>query len=85
MTNSELIKTVAAEANISQVKAKEILATITNAIAADIKAGNEVAVTGFGKFKRVLSTGTVPGTQNTYSSYRMTFKQSSVIKAALNA
>lgn len=50
MNMSELIKTVAKEADVSEAKTKEILTGAFDAIGDATAKGNDVAIPGFGKF-----------------------------------
>jgi DNA-binding protein HU-beta len=65
MNKSELIKQIAERANLTQAKAAEALQAFEAVVTAELKNGNEVALTGFGTFKvteRAARTGRNPQT-----------------------
>ncbi|HSH96646.1 MAG TPA: HU family DNA-binding protein, partial [Methyloradius sp.] len=60
MNKTELIAVIAAEAGISKAAAAKTLTAITDSITASLKAGEPVALIGFGTFKvsqRAARTG----------------------------
>lgn len=50
MTKAEFIKRVAAESGLNQTQAAAAVDAVLRTIEQELKAGNEVALTGFGKF-----------------------------------
>lgn len=66
-----VVKHAAASANVSQVAAKEVLVAAFAAITAQVKAGNFVAIRGFGTFKKRTIKGR---TIKTPAGKRVTFK-----------
>lgn len=65
MNKSELIDAIAASADISKAAAGRALDAVTDSIAAALKAGDQVALVGFGTFQvkeRAARTGRNPQT-----------------------
>ncbi len=65
MNKTELINAIAAEAGLTKVDAAKALAATTKAIAGALKAGDKVAILGFGTFApvaRPARTGKNPRT-----------------------
>ncbi|HEY0268655.1 MAG: HU family DNA-binding protein [Methylophilaceae bacterium] len=65
VNKTELIAVIAAEAGISKAAAAKTLTAITDSITASLKAGEPVALIGFGTFKvsqRAARTGRNPQT-----------------------
>jgi DNA-binding protein HU-beta len=50
MNKAALIERIAAEAEISKKKAEKVLSALVDIIISELKAGNEVTITGFGTF-----------------------------------
>ena len=68
MTKQELAKQVAADAGLSGEQAKSAIDAVFNAIAAELAAGSDVAIAGFGKFsvgERAAREGRNPATGET--------------------
>lgn len=51
MTKTELIEAMATEASVSKREAERLLDAFVKTVTVNIKAGDKVAVTGFGTFK----------------------------------
>ncbi len=65
MNKSELIDTIALEANITKAAAAQVLDAVTNTIVKSVAAGEVVSLIGFGSFKatkRAARTGHNPKT-----------------------
>jgi DNA-binding protein HU-beta len=65
MNKSELVAKVAAEAGVTQADAARVLDAITNTIGNTLKAGDNVALVGFGTFQvtaKAARTGRNPAT-----------------------
>ncbi len=90
MTKQELAQQVAANADISQAQAKDIIDATFDAITAELKNGGEVAVSGFGKFsvsKRAARDGRNPATGETIkiaASNGAKFSAAAALKKSLN-
>ncbi|WOE42916.1 HU family DNA-binding protein [Acinetobacter chinensis] len=90
MTKSELIKQIAERAELTQAKAAEALQAFEAVVMAELKSGNEVALTGFGTFKvtdRAARTGRNPQTGaeiQIAASKSPTFKAGKALKEAVN-
>ncbi|MDQ8045487.1 MAG: HU family DNA-binding protein [Solirubrobacteraceae bacterium] len=90
MTKQELAQKVAADADVSQAQAKEIIDATFDAITAELKGGGEVAVSGFGKFsvsKRAAREGRNPATGETIkiaASNGAKFSAAAALKKSLN-
>jgi len=66
MNKSELVAAIAAEAQLSKADAKKALDATLNALSAALKAGDKVALLGFGTFavtERPARTGINPATK----------------------
>ncbi len=66
MNKSELVKAISAGAELTQAEAKKALDATLNAIADALKAGDKVALLGFGNFavtERPARTGINPATK----------------------
>lgn len=66
MKKQDFIKAVAAKASLSQDAISKALASMIATISAELKAGNEVNITGFGAFrvsKRAARNGVNPRTK----------------------
>ncbi len=90
MTKQELAQKVAADADVSQAQAKEIIDATFDAITAELQTGGEVAVSGFGKFsvsKRAAREGRNPATGETIkiaASNGAKFSAAAALKKSLN-
>jgi DNA-binding protein HU-beta len=90
MTKQELAQKVAADADVSQAQAKEIIDATFDAITSELKTGGEVAVSGFGKFsvsKRAAREGRNPATGETIkiaASNGAKFSAAAALKKSLN-
>lgn len=90
MTKQELAQKVAADADVSQAQAKEIIDATFDAITSELKNGGEVAVSGFGKFsvtKRAAREGRNPATGETIkiaASNGAKFSAAAALKKSLN-
>lgn len=90
MTKQELAQKVAADADVSQAQAKEIIDATFDAITSELKNGGEVAVSGFGKFsvtKRAAREGRNPATGETIkiaASNGAKFSAAAALKKTLN-
>ena len=90
MNTTELIERVAGEHGVAKEHAKKILDSAFTAITAAASAGDEVSVTGFGRFKvsdRAARQGRNPGTGETITiaaSRKLTFSPAKTIRDALN-
>lgn len=90
MTKADLITKVAEEAGISKVAAGKALNSITEAIKAEVVAGNAVQLIGFGTFttvKRAARQGVNPATGEKIkiaASVTPKFKASKTFKEAVN-
>lgn len=65
MNKSELVAKVAAEAGVTQADANRVLDAIINTVGDTLKAGDNVALVGFGTFqvtKKAARTGRNPST-----------------------
>lgn len=65
MNKTELVKKVAAENDLSQKKAAEVVESVLNAVVDSVAAGDPVALLGFGTFSlkhREARTGRNPAT-----------------------
>jgi DNA-binding protein HU-beta len=90
MTKQELAQKVASDANLSGSDAKGAVDATFDAIAAELAAGNEVAIAGFGKFSvsdRSAREGRNPATGETIqiaASKAAKFSAASALKKTLN-
>jgi len=80
LTNKELINAIADATGTTKVATTNFL----KALVAIIPANGGASITDFGKFTIKERTGTIPGTNKPYKSNGLTFKQSSVVKKAIN-
>ena len=63
MNKAALIERLASEAKVSKKQSMDMLEALVNIIISELKAGNEVTITGFGTFKlshRAARTGVNP-------------------------
>ncbi|MBQ8225865.1 MAG: HU family DNA-binding protein [Bacteroidaceae bacterium] len=66
MNKTDLVNAIAAEAQLSKADAKKALDATLNALAGALKAGDKVALIGFGTFavnERLARTGINPATK----------------------
>ncbi len=90
MNAQELVDRVADKHEISKTDAKAIIATIFDGVAEAARAGDEVALPGFGKFKvkeRAARQGRNPQTGKSIkvaASKRLTFQPAKALKDSLN-
>lgn len=91
MNTAELIEQLAAEHKLSRVKAKRIVTGIFQAIAEAATNGDEVSISGFGRFKVVIRPereGRNPATGQPITiaaTKKVVFNASKPIREALNA
>ncbi len=67
MNKTELVNAVAAQAGLTKVDAKKAVDAVVDAISNELKAGQQVALLGFGTFKvaeRPARTGINPATKS---------------------
>ena len=57
MNKSELIEEVAGDTGVTQINTKVVIEATLEAIAEQVVAGNDVQLSGFGKFSRIDRTG----------------------------
>ena len=65
MNKTELVDAIAADAGLTKADAQAALDAFTSVVSKQLKKGDEVAITGFGKFsvtKRAARTGRNPQT-----------------------
>ncbi len=90
MNTSELIEKVAAEAGLEKAQARKAVDAVVAAVTAAAKAGESVALTGFGQFKVKDSParqGRNPATGATIeiaASRKLTFSPAKAVKDTLN-
>ena len=90
MNKSELIKKIAASANLTQAQATAALQAFETSIIDELANGSEVTLTGFGTFKvsdRAARTGRNPktGEELQISAAKVpTFKAGKALKEAVN-
>jgi DNA-binding protein HU-beta len=90
MNNAELAETLVANHAMSKADARKVVDDLTAAIIAAAGKGDEVSLTGFGKFKVKDSPareGRNPGTGETIqiaASRKLTFVPAKAVKDALN-
>ncbi len=90
MNKSELIDAIATSADISKAAAGRALDAVTESIIAALKAGDQVALVGFGTFavkERAARTGRNPQTGaplEIAASKNPTFKPGKALKDAVN-
>ena len=90
MNKKELIKNVATKLDITQKDTEAVVSEVFNIIADALVDGEEVSVTGFGKFsvsERAARTGVNPSTGEKLqiaASKAAKFKASKTLKEALN-
>ncbi|MAG64920.1 MAG: DNA-binding protein HU [Pseudomonadales bacterium] len=91
MNKKELIDTISASADVSKEAAGRALDALTSAITAELKAGNDVSLVGFGTFsvkQRAERTGRNPQTGASITiaaSKTPGFKPGKGLKDAVNA
>ena len=91
MTKPELAKRVAADAGITAGQAASVVDASFNAIAAELAAGRDVAIAGFGKFsvtERAAREGGNPATGETIqiaASRAAKFSAAAALKQQLNS
>ena len=90
MNRSELVEKLAAENSLEKAEARKLIDSLVGAIAACAVRGEEVAISGFGKFK-VKDTPARPGRNpatgqpfEIEAARRMTFTPASALKDRLN-
>lgn len=90
MNNSDLADTLATEHGLTKADARKVVDSVLNAIATAASQGNEVSLSGFGKFKvkdsparegRNPATGAV---MQIAASKKLTFSPAKAIKDKLN-
>lgn len=90
MNNSDLADTLAAEHGLTKADARKVVDSVLNAIATAASQGQEVSLSGFGKFKvkdsparegRNPATGAV---MQIAASKKLTFSPAKAIKDKLN-
>jgi DNA-binding protein HU-beta len=90
MNTTELVDRVAAEHGVAKEHTKRILDSVFTAITAAARAGDEVVLAGFGRFKvsdRAARQGRNPATGETIAiaaSKKLTFSPAKTIRDALN-
>ena len=90
MNKSELIETIATQADLSKTKAEEALSATIEAVTTALKKGDEVKLIGFGTFKvsnRAATTGRNPRTGETIkipASKQAKFVAGKALKDAVN-
>jgi len=91
MNTAELADQIAAEHDLSKAQAKQIVDDLLQAITDAAAGGDEVSLSGFGKFKvqsRPARTGRNPATGATIkiaASKKLAFTAAKAVKDALNA
>lgn len=87
-SKSDLINKIAAEHDISKVKATEILKTVTDTIVAETSTNNPVTIAGFGTFtvkKRKAREGKAMGVAFSVPERNaLTFKAGSAVSREIN-
>lgn len=90
MNKSELISEVASKCGITKVQAEKQVNEVFAIISAELEAGNDVSLFGFGNFKvkdRAARTGVNPATNQPMSipaTKAVTFKAAKVLKDAVD-
>lgn len=90
MTKADLVGVICEQTRLSRIEATETLEALLEIIKATLEAGEEVKVSGFGKFevkKKNERRGRNPqtGEEITIDSRKiLTFKQSGILKNRLN-
>ncbi len=90
MNKTELVDTIARDAGLTKVDAQRALDSFTNAVQKQLKKGDDVAITGFGKFsvsKRAARTGRNPQTGESLkikASKIPKFSAGATLKTAVN-
>ena len=90
MTKQELAQKVAQDADLGTGDARKAIDAVFDAIAAELRSGGEVAVSGFGKFSvsnRAAREGRNPATGQTIqiaASKAAKFSAASALKKSLN-
>jgi DNA-binding protein HU-beta len=91
MNKSQLVEAIATQADLPKSQAGRALDSLIDVITNELKAGNDVALLGFGTFKvseRAARTGRNPQTGEAIqiaASKAPTFKAGKGLKEALNA
>lgn len=91
MNKQELVAAIAAEAEVTQTEAAKVVNASIDVITAALKKGDEVVITGFGKFearKRGARTGVNPatGAKIKIAACKVpAFKAGKALKDAVNA
>lgn len=90
MNSSELVEHIAAANNLSKADAKKVVDSVFDAIAEAAAKGDEIALSGFGKFKVKHSPareGRSPATGETIkiaASKKLAFSAAKAVKDKLN-
>jgi DNA-binding protein HU-beta len=90
MNKSELVDAIAKDSGLSQADARRAVESFVTTVEKTLKKGDEVAITGFGKFsvsKRAARTGRNPATGETIkikASKAPRFSAGAALKAAVN-
>ncbi len=90
MNKTELVDAIARDSGLTKVDAQSALDSFTNAVQQQLRKGNDVAITGFGKFsvsKRAARTGRNPQTGESLkikASKAPKFSAGASLKAAVN-
>ena len=90
MTKNELADKVATQAGLGAGQAREAVDAVIEAVSAELAAGGEVSLAGFGKFsvsRRAARTGRNPATGQTIqiaASNAAKFSAASALKKRLN-
>ncbi len=90
MNKAELVDAIAQDIGITKVEAQAVLDSFTGVVQKQLKKGDEVAITGFGKFsviKRAARTGRNPQTGASLkikASKAPKFSAGAGLKAAVN-
>ena len=91
MNKQELVSAIAEEAGLTQVEVAKVVNAALEVITVQLKKGEEVVITGFGKFearKRAARVGTNPATGAQIqipASKVPAFKAGKALKDAVNA
>ena len=90
MNKQDLIKHLAAHADVTNKQAEAVLNALTTTVLDTVRSGNELAITDLGKFgsaQRAAKTGRNPKTGETIkikASKNPTFKAGKALKDAVN-
>lgn len=91
MNTTELVERIAAEHGVSKDHTRKIIDSVLTAITTATRAGEEVNLAGFGRFKvtdRAARSGRNPATGETIAipaSRKLAFSPAKVVRDALNA